>query len=103
MVRLIFKASKSPVWRPFMREIGRAPSELQSRLHLVCRLLLEKKKKTVKSLPRVKPALPCECPRHTAGPSAPPAPPGHAYPRDVLTPPPLQRRAAVADSHARDR
>src|SRR3989449_8339598 len=26
------------------REIGRAPSELQSRLHLVCRLLLEKKK-----------------------------------------------------------
>src|SRR2546429_7330569 len=25
-------------------EIGRAPSELQSRLHLVCRLLLEKKK-----------------------------------------------------------
>src|SRR2546422_7458333 len=26
-------------------EIGRAPSELQSRLHLVCRLLLEKKKK----------------------------------------------------------
>src|SRR2546429_3023888 len=28
-----------------MNEIGRAPSELQSRLHLVCRLLLEKKKK----------------------------------------------------------
>src|SRR2546422_3912467 len=28
-----------------VREIGRAPSELQSRLHLVCRLLLEKKKK----------------------------------------------------------
>src|SRR2546429_4586096 len=27
-------------------EIGRAPSELQSRLHLVCRLLLEKKKTT---------------------------------------------------------
>src|SRR2546422_6882023 len=27
-------------------EIGRAQSELQSRLHLVCRLLLEKKKKT---------------------------------------------------------
>src|SRR2546422_6568638 len=26
-------------------EIGRAQSELQSRLHLVCRLLLEKKKK----------------------------------------------------------
>src|SRR5690554_7040638 len=26
-------------------EIGRAPSELQSRPHLVCRLLLEKKKK----------------------------------------------------------
>src|SRR3989449_2828726 len=28
---------------PSSREIGRAPSELQSRLHLVCRLLLEKK------------------------------------------------------------
>src|SRR2546422_4192066 len=28
-------------------EIGRAHAELQSRLHLVCRLLLEKKKKTV--------------------------------------------------------
>src|SRR2546429_2122988 len=28
----------------FNTEIGRAPSELQSRLHLVCRLLLEKKK-----------------------------------------------------------
>src|SRR5438876_6437435 len=27
-------------------EIGRAPSELQSPVHLVCRLLLEKKKKT---------------------------------------------------------
>src|SRR2546422_2026630 len=27
-------------------EIGRDTSELQSRLHLVCRLLLEKKKKT---------------------------------------------------------
>src|SRR5689334_12570435 len=26
------------------REIGRAPSELQSQFHLVCRLLLEKKK-----------------------------------------------------------
>src|SRR2546422_9897658 len=29
-------------------KIGRAPSELQSRLHLVCRLLLEKKKKKKK-------------------------------------------------------
>src|SRR2546425_4570050 len=28
------------------REIGRAPSELQSLAYLVCRLLLEKKKKT---------------------------------------------------------
>src|SRR5690348_17903777 len=27
------------------RQIGRAPSELQSPVHLVCRLLLEKKKK----------------------------------------------------------
>src|SRR2546422_5263575 len=31
-------------------QIGRAPSELQSRLHLVCRLLLEKKKKTKKKI-----------------------------------------------------
>src|SRR5687768_17836746 len=31
-------------------EIGRHTSELQSRLHLVCRLLLEKKKKTNKNL-----------------------------------------------------
>src|SRR5947208_13437355 len=30
------------------RQIGRAPSELQSPDHLVCRLLLEKKKKAVK-------------------------------------------------------
>src|SRR5690554_7588536 len=30
-------------------EIGRAPSELQSRPHLVCRLLLEKKKKNYKN------------------------------------------------------
>src|SRR2546429_1389565 len=29
------------------REIGRHTSELQSRLHLVCRLLLEKKKKSI--------------------------------------------------------
>src|SRR3989449_1412741 len=29
------------------RQIGRATSELQSRLHLVCRLLLEKKKKNI--------------------------------------------------------
>src|SRR2546422_5323186 len=33
-------------------QIGRAPSELQSRLHLVCRLLLEKKKKTTKTRQR---------------------------------------------------
>src|SRR2546422_7280328 len=31
---------------PSGKEIGRAHVELQSRLHLVCRLLLEKKKKT---------------------------------------------------------
>src|SRR5437899_8390129 len=30
----------------FLRKIGRAPSELQSLRHLVCRLLLEKKKNT---------------------------------------------------------
>src|SRR2546422_4949234 len=32
-----------------LAQIGRAPSELQSRLHLVCRLLLEKKKKSIGS------------------------------------------------------
>src|SRR2546422_6050538 len=32
-------------------EIGRDTSELQSRLHLVCRLLLEKKKKKKGSIP----------------------------------------------------
>src|SRR2546425_6779535 len=31
-------------------EIGRAPSELQSLAYLVCRLLLEKKKKNLKTL-----------------------------------------------------
>src|SRR2546422_8146733 len=31
--------------QPSLLQIGRAPSELQSRLHLVCRLLLEKKKR----------------------------------------------------------
>src|SRR2546422_5912450 len=36
-------------------EIGRAQSELQSRLHLVCRLLLEKKKKTSISATRARP------------------------------------------------
>src|SRR2546422_11339678 len=36
----------APFFGPRLTEIGRAPSELQSRLHLVCRLLLEKKKKT---------------------------------------------------------
>src|SRR2546422_4761454 len=38
--------SPFPGLSPFP-EIGRAHVELQSRLHLVCRLLLEKKKKTV--------------------------------------------------------
>src|SRR2546422_7754589 len=39
-----FRALKSKC-PPFQSpEIGRATSELQSRLHLVCRLLLEKKK-----------------------------------------------------------
>src|SRR5205809_3041369 len=35
-------------------EIGRAHVELQSRLHLVCRLLLEKKKKTRKTQQQTK-------------------------------------------------
>src|SRR2546429_3390139 len=34
-------------------EIGRAHAELQSRLHLVCRLLLEKKKTTPISTPHL--------------------------------------------------
>src|SRR5687768_17901836 len=33
----------------FEPEIGRAQSELQSRLHLVCRLLLEKKKHNLRT------------------------------------------------------
>src|SRR5687768_18364972 len=33
----------APMYVRARKEIGRAPSELQSRLHLVCRLLLEKK------------------------------------------------------------
>src|SRR5438477_12990709 len=33
-----------PAARRLSREIGRAPSELQSHVNLVCRLLLEKKK-----------------------------------------------------------
>src|SRR5687768_17669858 len=36
--------------RPAVGQIGRAQSELQSRLHLVCRLLLEKKKTTIYSV-----------------------------------------------------
>src|SRR6266436_9586449 len=36
--------------RAFATKIGRHTSELQSRLHLVCRLLLEKKKKQQKSM-----------------------------------------------------
>src|SRR6266849_11189442 len=38
----------------FARKIGRAPSELQSRVELVCRLLLEKKKKCVPWVSRSK-------------------------------------------------
>src|SRR5437660_3271459 len=43
-VRLRFAAAKPAAKR--RRKIGRAPSELQSRGHLVCRLLLEKKKRS---------------------------------------------------------
>src|SRR5689334_24257723 len=38
--------STSTLATPSEKEIGRAQSELQSQFHLVCRLLLEKKKKT---------------------------------------------------------
>src|SRR2546422_2601317 len=39
-------ACDSPIWRPIRAERSEEhTSELQSRLHLVCRLLLEKKKK----------------------------------------------------------
>src|SRR2546422_8401913 len=46
--RASLETSSGPV------QIGRAPSELQSRLHLVCRLLLEKKKqfRPAQRLPR---------------------------------------------------
>src|SRR3989449_8429664 len=41
-------------WGVVLRSLGRSEehtSELQSRLHLVCRLLLEKKKKTITHTP----------------------------------------------------
>src|SRR6266436_7931013 len=41
----VFKAPTVIAKRPRHSKIGRHTSELQSRLHLVCRLLLEKKKK----------------------------------------------------------
>src|SRR2546427_6807989 len=40
----VFDAGRS-AFPLFAKEIGRAPSELQSQSNLVCRLLLEKKKK----------------------------------------------------------
>src|SRR2546422_2925799 len=46
--RLVRSASRAPttfISKPFRRRSEEHTSELQSRLHLVCRLLLEKKKK----------------------------------------------------------
>src|SRR5687768_17820768 len=43
VVRAVYRAGGRSS-RTTMKEIGRHTSELQSRLHLVCRLLLEKKK-----------------------------------------------------------
>src|SRR5688572_32426306 len=43
--------ARDPITQPLCRrEIGRHTSELQSQSNLVCRLLLEKKKKTKKNL-----------------------------------------------------
>src|SRR6266480_6553213 len=42
-----FKQPGAPAWPDRRPEIGRDTSELQSHVNLVCRLLLEKKKKTV--------------------------------------------------------
>src|ERR1041385_9534274 len=47
--------SKSPVWRAYCAAVSQCrseehTSELQSRLHLLCRLLLEKKKKKTNTL-----------------------------------------------------
>src|SRR2546430_7208364 len=45
LVERLTVASAAPLEHPgWKREIGRAPSELQSQSNLVCRLLLEKKK-----------------------------------------------------------
>src|SRR5690554_7443367 len=43
-----FETARSVFEKLFFSEIGRDTSELQSRPHLVCRLLLEKKKKKKK-------------------------------------------------------
>src|SRR3989449_3610229 len=45
---MVFTPGRHAAGMPARIEIGRHTSELQSRLHLVCRLLLEKKKKKKK-------------------------------------------------------
>src|SRR5688572_32450949 len=47
------------------RQIGRATSELQSQSNLVCRLLLEKKKKKIKPTNKVKPTTNINTGQHT--------------------------------------
>src|SRR5947209_14893706 len=47
-------AGRSPGIDRLRQQIGRATSELQSRQYLVCRLLLEKKKKTNKQAREIK-------------------------------------------------
>src|SRR5687768_17935547 len=57
--------------RPLGRRSEEHTSELQSRLHLVCRLLLEKKKTNQHPEPRIPPATPCPWPRGSLPPSHP--------------------------------
>src|SRR2546422_5402416 len=50
-VDLLVSNQLHPAWRAALRRSEEHTSELQSRLHLVCRLLLEKKKKTKTYMP----------------------------------------------------
>src|SRR2546422_8070834 len=48
-VRAALLQIRGPAYAPLLKRSEEHTSELQSRLHLVCRLLLEKKKKAIKS------------------------------------------------------
>src|SRR5687768_17821007 len=49
-INILYALPKTPLWRRLERSEEHT-SELQSRLHLVCRLLLEKKKNPTHPLP----------------------------------------------------